>query len=67
MSSLCYERLNTILLENAFEKGSIDTMLFIKKFNYDILNIKKYVNDFIFFLTNNYLCEEFFSMMSQEF
>ncbi|GKE90634.1 putative ribonuclease H-like domain-containing protein, partial [Tanacetum coccineum] len=43
-----YETLSTYLLENGFQRGTIDKTLFIKKFKGDILLVQIYVDDIIF-------------------
>nr|GEW57859.1 putative ribonuclease H-like domain-containing protein [Tanacetum cinerariifolium] len=43
-----YETLATYLLENRFQKGTIDQTLFIKKQQKDILLVQIYVDDIIF-------------------
>ena len=44
-----YERLNNFLLENGFEKGQVDTTLFRKTLNKEILIVQVYIDDIIFF------------------
>ena len=58
-----YERLSNFLLKKGFSKGKVDTTLFIKKFNNDLLIIQIYVNDIIFSATNHCLCKEFSKLM----
>nr|GFA78757.1 hypothetical protein [Tanacetum cinerariifolium] len=43
-----YETFATYLLENGFQRGTIDQMLFIKKQQKDILLVQIYVDDVIF-------------------
>nr|GFD05255.1 putative ribonuclease H-like domain-containing protein [Tanacetum cinerariifolium] len=43
-----YETLATYLLENGFQRGTIDKTLFIKKQQKDILLVQIYVDDIIF-------------------
>ena len=62
-----YKRLNNFLLEKGFSKGKVDTTLFIKKSNHDLLIVKIYVDDIIFGATNHCLCEEFSKLMQGEF
>ena len=50
-----------------FFKRKIDTILFIKKHDNDILIIQIYVDDIIFGATNELLCEEFSKCMKSEF
>ena len=62
-----YERLSTFLLERSFEKGSVDTTLFLKKFGKYILIVQIYVDDIIFGSSNKNLCDDFSKTMSSEF
>ena len=62
-----YEHLSTFLLENDFERGKIDTTLFIKRVGEHILLVQVYVDDIIFGSTNKSLCERFASIMECEF
>ncbi|GJV98693.1 retrovirus-related pol polyprotein from transposon TNT 1-94 [Tanacetum coccineum] len=43
-----YDELSKFLLQNHFNKGTIDPLLFIRRFNDDILVIQVYVDDIIF-------------------
>ncbi|GJT31893.1 putative ribonuclease H-like domain-containing protein [Tanacetum coccineum] len=54
-----YENLSTYLLENGFQRGTIDKTLFNKKFKGDILLVQVYVDDIIFGSTKKELCTEF--------
>lgn len=47
--------------------GKADTTLFVKHKNQDILIVQIYVDDIIFDSTNELLCKDFSSCMSQEF
>ena len=62
-----YERLSNFLLETGFSKGQVDTTLFIKKSNHNLLIIQIYIDDIIFGATNHCLCEEFSKLMQGEF
>ena len=62
-----YERLSKFLLEQRFERGQIDTTLFIQSHNKDFLLVQIYVNDIIFGSTNKSLCDEFTKLMQGEF
>jgi len=62
-----YERLSTFLLKNDFERGKIDSALFIKRVGEHILLVQVYVDDIIFGSTNKSLCEGFASIMQSEF
>ena len=62
-----YERLSTFLISNNFIKGKVDTTLFTKHVNSDILIVQIYVNDIIFGSTNEILCKDIKSCMKEEF
>ena len=64
-----YERLNNFyfFLENGFKMEKIDTTIFIKSKENDMLLVQIYVNDIIFGPTNVSLCEEFDKCMHSEF
>ena len=58
-----YERLSKFLIENNFSRGTIDTTLFVKTKNDDLLIVQIYVDDIIFGATNETLCKEFAKCM----
>nr|GFB26751.1 putative ribonuclease H-like domain-containing protein [Tanacetum cinerariifolium] len=62
-----YETLATYLLENRFQRGTIDQTLFIKKQQKDILLVQIYVDDIIFGVTNKALCQSFEKLMKDKF
>nr|GEY73142.1 putative ribonuclease H-like domain-containing protein [Tanacetum cinerariifolium] len=62
-----YESLATYLLENGFQRGTIDQTLFIKKQKGDILLVQIYVDDIIFGATNKDLCKSFENLMKDKF
>ena len=62
-----YERLSKILIKNEFKCRNVDTTLFIKKKNEDLLVVQIYVDDIIFGATTHVLCEEFANLMKEEF
>ena len=62
-----YERLSTFLISNGFVKGKIDTTLFTKHVNSNILIVQIYVDDIIFESTLEKLCKDFESCMKNEF
>nr|GFA17587.1 putative ribonuclease H-like domain-containing protein [Tanacetum cinerariifolium] len=62
-----YETLATYLLENGFQRGTIDQTLFIKKQQKDILFVKIYVDDIIFGATNKAICQSFEKLMKDKF
>nr|GFC12304.1 retrovirus-related Pol polyprotein from transposon TNT 1-94 [Tanacetum cinerariifolium] len=61
-----YDTLVTYLLENGFQRGTIDQTLFIKKKQKDILLVQIYVDDIIFGATNKALCQSFEKLMKDE-
>ena len=48
----CYEKLSGFFMNKGFVKGKVDTTLFIKHIDDDILIIQIYVDDIIFGFTN---------------
>ncbi|WVZ75656.1 LOW QUALITY PROTEIN: hypothetical protein U9M48_023691 [Paspalum notatum var. saurae] len=62
-----YERLRDFLIEKGFTIGRVDTTLFIKKMDNDLLVCQVYVDDIIFGSTNEECCTEFGKMMAKEF
>ena len=62
-----YERLSKFLIDNGFEKGYVDTTLFIKTKDNDMILVQIYVDDIIFGATKTLLCEEFAKAMHREF
>ena len=54
-----YERLSKFLMEKRFSRGSVDTILFLKKHKHDMLVAQIYVDDIIFGAINQSLCEHF--------
>ncbi|KAI3744672.1 hypothetical protein L1987_57761 [Smallanthus sonchifolius] len=58
-----YETLSVHLLENGFERGRIDSTLFIKKVGGDILLVQVYMDDIIFGSTNMDMCKDFERVM----
>ena len=62
-----YERLSTFLLSNGFVKGKVDTTLFTKHVDSDILIFQIYFDDIIFGSTNELLCKEFELCMQNKF
>ena len=62
-----YERLSKFLISSGFKMDKIDTTLFIKLRENDILIVQIYVDDIIFGATNVSLCEEFVKSMHSEF
>src|SRR5687767_3934846 len=62
-----YERLSTFLLNNNFQRGKIDTTLFVQKDVSSILIVQIYVDDIIFGSSNSSLCENFANLIKGEF
>ena len=62
-----YARLKKFLLENGFSKGKVDTTLFIKSIDKDMILVQIYVDDIIFGATKSTLCEDFSKVMHKEF
>ncbi|GJS06274.1 putative ribonuclease H-like domain-containing protein [Tanacetum coccineum] len=62
-----YETLSTYLLDNGFQRGTIDKTLFIRRDKGDILLVQVYVDDIIFGSTKKSLCIEFERMMHKKF
>ena len=62
-----YERLSKFLIFSGFKMGKIDTTLFIKPKDKEMLIVQIYVDDIIFGATNGSLCEEFVKSMHSEF
>ena len=62
-----YERLISFLLKNGFERGKVDTTLFIMHEKNDFLIVQIYVDDIIFGTINQSLCKSFSELMEGEF
>ena len=62
-----YECLSSFLLQNNFKRGKVDTTLFIKNTDTDMIIVQIYVDDIIFGATNPNLCKEFKHLMQGEF
>ncbi|KAI3712776.1 hypothetical protein L1987_71341 [Smallanthus sonchifolius] len=62
-----YETLSKHLLSNGFDRGQIDSTLFIRKAGGDILLVQVYVEDIIFGSTNEGMCREFEKVMKSKF
>ena len=62
-----YERFSKFLMEKGFSRGSVDTILFLKKHKHDMLVAQIYVDDIIFGATNQSLYEHFAKEMQSEF
>jgi hypothetical protein len=64
---VCYERLWDFLVSKGFKVGKVDTTLFTKKIEDDLVICQIYVDDIIFGTTHQVFCEEFGDMISWEF
>nr|GEZ04353.1 retrovirus-related Pol polyprotein from transposon TNT 1-94 [Tanacetum cinerariifolium] len=62
-----YDVLLQFLIDSSFQKGSIDTTLFIKKKGKHIMLIQIYVDDIIFGSTNLKYCTKFSDLMVKHF
>ncbi|GJW53923.1 uncharacterized mitochondrial protein-like protein [Tanacetum coccineum] len=62
-----YETLSTYLLDNEFQRGKIDKILFIKRYKGGILLVQVYVDDIIFSSTKKELCNAFEKLMHEKF
>ncbi|KAI3827838.1 hypothetical protein L1987_01925 [Smallanthus sonchifolius] len=62
-----YETLSKHLLSNGFDRGRIDSTLFIRKAGGDILLVQVYVDNIIFGSTNEGMCREFEKVMKSKF
>nr|GEU35191.1 uncharacterized mitochondrial protein AtMg00810-like [Tanacetum cinerariifolium] len=62
-----YDVLLQFLIDSDFQKGSIDTTLFIKKKGKHIMLIQIYVDDIIFGSTNPKYCTKFLDLMVKRF
>ncbi|WRX14093.1 Integrase [Theobroma cacao] len=62
-----YERLSKFLVEKGYDRGSIDTTLFIKRYLNDLIVVQIYVDDIVFGATNEALCKNFAKEMQDEF
>jgi len=62
-----YDRLSNFLIKNDYKRGQVDTTLFRRTLEKDILVVQIYVDDIIFGSTNASLCKEFSKLMQNEF
>ncbi|GJX85617.1 putative ribonuclease H-like domain-containing protein [Tanacetum coccineum] len=62
-----YETLSTYLLDNGFQRGTIDKTLFTRRDKGNILIVQVYVDDIIFGSTKKSLCTKFEKMMHKKF
>ncbi|GKF49490.1 putative ribonuclease H-like domain-containing protein, partial [Tanacetum coccineum] len=62
-----YETLSIYLLDNGFQRGTIEKKLFIRRDKGDILLVQVYVDDISFGSTKKSLCTEFEKIMHKKF
>nr|GEV58771.1 hypothetical protein [Tanacetum cinerariifolium] len=62
-----YGTLSKYLLNNGFQRGTIDQTLFIRKHKGEFLLVQVYVDDIIFGSLNPQLCREFKALMHDKF
>ncbi|GJX53207.1 putative ribonuclease H-like domain-containing protein [Tanacetum coccineum] len=62
-----YGTLSKYLLDNGFQRGTIDQTLFIRKHKGEFLLVQVYVDDIIFGSSNPKLCREFETLMHDKF
>ena len=62
-----YDRLSSFLLQNGFQRGTIDNTLFLKEKAQDLLVVQIYVDDIIFGATNDSMCKDFENCMKSKF
>nr|GEU95038.1 putative ribonuclease H-like domain-containing protein [Tanacetum cinerariifolium] len=62
-----YGTLSKYLLDNGFQRGTIDQTLFIRKHKGEFFLVQVYVDDIIFGSSNLQLCREFEALMHDKF
>ncbi|GJS60878.1 putative ribonuclease H-like domain-containing protein, partial [Tanacetum coccineum] len=62
-----YGTLSKYLLDNGFQRSTIDQTLFIRKHKGEFLRVQVYVDDIIFGSSNPKLCREFEALMHDKF
>ena len=62
-----YERFSTFLIKNNFKRGLVNTTLFTKNSNDNLLVVQVFVDDIIFGSTNEQMCKDFSLLMQDEF
>ncbi|GKD45972.1 retrovirus-related pol polyprotein from transposon TNT 1-94, partial [Tanacetum coccineum] len=62
-----YDRLKAFLLDHSYTMGLVDNTLFTKKNNSHIIIVQIYMDDIIFGLTCQDLCDDFSKIMHDEF
>ncbi|GKA24961.1 retrovirus-related pol polyprotein from transposon TNT 1-94 [Tanacetum coccineum] len=62
-----YNRLKAFLIKHDYTMGMVDNTLFTKKKTFEIIIIQIYIDDIIFGLTCQELCDDFAKIMHDEF
>jgi len=62
-----YDSLSSFLIKNGFSRRHINTTLFTKTSQFDILIVQVYVGDILFSLTNKKMCKDFLDLAQNEF
>ena len=62
-----YEKLSSFLIKHGYDRGNVDTTLFIKRMNNEMIVVQIYVDDIIFGSNDQALCDEFAELMKKEF
>ncbi|GKA50502.1 retrovirus-related pol polyprotein from transposon TNT 1-94 [Tanacetum coccineum] len=62
-----YDRLKAFLIKHKYKMGMVDNTLFTKKKSSNLIIVQIYVNDIIFGLTCQDMCDEFAKIMHDEF
>ncbi|GJV76338.1 copia protein [Tanacetum coccineum] len=62
-----YDRLKAFLIKHEYNMGMIDNTLFTKKKGSNLITVQIYVDDIIFGLTCQELCDDFAKIMHDEF
>nr|GEV34509.1 copia protein [Tanacetum cinerariifolium] len=62
-----YDRFKVFLIKHEYKMGMVDNTLFIKKKSSNLIIVQIYVDDIIFGLTCQDMCDEFFKIMHDQF
>nr|GEW46979.1 retrovirus-related Pol polyprotein from transposon TNT 1-94 [Tanacetum cinerariifolium] len=63
----CYDRLKAFLIKHDYTMGMVDNTLFTKKKDSNIIIVQIYVDDIIFRLTCQEMCDDFTKIIHEEF
>ncbi|GJS46516.1 retrovirus-related pol polyprotein from transposon TNT 1-94 [Tanacetum coccineum] len=66
-SKAWYDRLKSFLIKHEYKMGMVDNTLFTKKKSSNLIIVQIYVDDIIFGLTCQNMCDEFAKIMHDEF